>query len=211
MPHATPPLTPTPIARRSTVMLYLAMTLAVGCGLGMLPPLDPLEALRQPPDPLGGVAALLHLGLASLGMAACRRALQRQGSRWAARRWLVWGGHGVVAVAWLWWLGSWQLTPTADARALLWLEMLPLWLWPAGLLDLRMANRPEDASGVAALGRAPLLQALPYGFEHSGLFEQIDVAGLRHRQSFTTGPHRQPGREHDAVTGAVEAQHGRQP
>lgn len=201
----------TPIARRSTVMLYLAMSLAVGCGLSMLPPLDPLEALRQPPEPLGGLAALLHLGLSSLGVEACRRALLRQGGALATGRRLAWLGLGAVAAAWLWWLGTWQLTPTADARALLWLEMLPLWLWPAGLLDLRATPRPQDASDAATFNRPALLQALPYGFEHSGLFEQIDVTGLRHRQSFTTGPHRQPGREHDAVTGAVEAQHGRQP
>ena len=55
------------LALRSTFMLYAAMALAVAAGLSALPPLDPLEVLREQGGAWGLLTALLHLGLAGLG------------------------------------------------------------------------------------------------------------------------------------------------
>ena len=198
------------LAQRSTLMLYGAMALAVAAGLSALPPLDPLEVLREQAGPWGLLTALVHLCLAGLGALACRRAFVRQGFD------LMQGlrARGVCATlvlgAWAWWLGSWQFTEVADGRALLWLEMLPLWLWPAGLLSLgpNRASPRRTSVPVAARFGGAALNPLAYGLEDSRLLEQIDMAGARYRQSFTTGPQRALGREHDAVAGAEDAQHG---
>jgi hypothetical protein len=112
------------------------------------------------------------------------------------------------AGAWLWWLGSWQFTEVADGRALLWLEMLPLWLWPAGLLSPGPVREPvcgAQCRRSPASARAPC--PLAYGLEDGRVLEQVHMAGPRYRQSFTAGPHGALGREHDAVAGAEDAQH----
>ncbi|WP_148289633.1 hypothetical protein [Ideonella sp. B508-1] len=197
------------LAQRSTFMLYAAMALAVAAGLSALPPLDPLEVLREQGGAWGLLAALLHLGLAGLGLLACRRAFMRQGLTLLQGRRVCGVCAAAVLGAWAWWLGSWQFTEVADGRALLWLEMLPLWLWPAGLLHPGPAHeRPgrHSAPAIRPFGRHPL-QTLAYGFEDDALLEQVHMAGPRYRQSFTAGPQRALGREHDAVAGAEDAQH----
>jgi len=198
------------LAQRSTFMLYGAMALAVAAGLSALPPLDPLEVLREQGGPWGLLTALLHLGLAGLGTLACRRAFVRQGVALLQGRHM--GGFCAVAVlaAWAWWLGSWLFIEVADGRALLWLEMLPLWLWPAGLLHpgpgSERARHRASKPAVAHFG-GTALHPLAYGFEDDRMLEQVHMAGPRHRQSFTAGPQRGLGREHDAVAGAEDAQH----
>lgn len=198
------------IARRSTLMLYLAMALAVGCGLSVLPPLDPLAPLRERPWASSLLPAALHLALASLGAHICRCTILRQGDAKEYGRGLQWLCAGAVAAAWLWWLGTWRYDEQADARALLWLEMLPLWLWPAGLRGqsamsvLRHANSTRAKPAFLSTG----LQALQYGVEDSGLLEQVDMTGPRHRQDFAAGPDRAPRGEHNAVARAEDTQHG---
>jgi hypothetical protein len=138
-------------------MLYGAMALAVAAGLSALPPLDPLEVLREQAGPWGLLTALLHLCVAGLCTLACRRAFVRQGFALQGRR-MRWLCAAAVLGAWLWWLGSWQFTEVADGRALLWLEMLPLWLWPAGLLSpgpVRESGLRRSVPAAPASARAP--------------------------------------------------------
>jgi hypothetical protein len=190
-------------------MLYGAMALAVAAGLSALPPLDPLEVLREQAGPWGLLTALLHLCVAGLCTLACRRAFVRQGFAQLQGRRMRWLCAAAVLGAWLWWLGSWQFTEVADGRALLWLEMLPLWLWPAGLLSPGPVRESGLRRSVPAAPRfgPSALQPLAYGLEDSRVLEQIHMAGPRYRQSFTAGPHGALGRERDAVAGAEDAEH----
>lgn len=199
------------LAQRSTLMLYGAMALAVAAGLSVLPPLDPLEVLREQAGPWGLLTALLHLCVAGLCTLACRRAFVRQGFALLQGYRMRWLCAAAVLGAWLWWLASWQFTEVADGRALLWLEMLPLWLWPAGLLSpgpVRESGQRRSGPAVGRFGGGPL-QPLAYGLEDSRVLEQVHMAGTRYRQSFTTGPHGPLRREHDAVAGAEDTQDGR--
>uniref|UniRef100_UPI0011430E64 hypothetical protein n=1 Tax=Ideonella azotifigens TaxID=513160 RepID=UPI0011430E64 len=66
------------VSRRSALLLFLALSLAVGCGLAALPALDPLASLRGHDAPMGLVTALLHLSTAWLATAACRQCLAQR-------------------------------------------------------------------------------------------------------------------------------------
>lgn len=181
-------MSPAVVLRRSSALLFAALALAMACGLGSLPPVDPLRSLRELAGAPALLAAALHLGLAALGAEASRRALARQGVALCEGEAARWGVAVTSVMAWLWWVGQWQLGEVADARALLWLEMLPLWLWPAGLLQ------------------APSAQAAAHRVEHFGAAEQIDMPGARHLEPVRPRPRLGRLGEHDVVAAAEHRQ-----
>jgi hypothetical protein len=131
------------ISRRCGLSLFFAMSLAVAAGLWALPAFDPLnslqrlEALRQAPWLAGALHAVLAACAGTLSWLQLARRVNRA---WDERP--AWVALGLV---WVVGLGAWMLGAledrSGDARGLLWLEMLPLWLAAAGLW-----GRPAQAS-----------------------------------------------------------------
>lgn len=123
------------ISRRCGLSLFFAMAFAVAAGLWALPAFDPLASLHRL-DASAGSPWLAGAAHAVLG--ACAAALSwRQLARRLNRAWddrPAWLALGLV---WVIGLGAWMLGAledrSGDARGLLWLEMLPLWLAAAGL------------------------------------------------------------------------------
>lgn len=123
------------ISRRCGLSLFFAMAFAAAAGLWALPAFDPLnslhrlDALGRPPWLAGAVHAVL---------AACAGALSwRRLARPANRAWNERPAWLALGLVWVIGLGAWMLGALedrgGDARGLLWLEMLPLWLAVAGL------------------------------------------------------------------------------
>jgi hypothetical protein len=106
------------LARRCELFLFCAMAAAVGAGLWVVPAFDIFGALQRLQAPFGLIAAVSHVLLA-----------------WLSGELVL----GAMAV----WMSSLWHPHGADARALLWLQTLPLWLWPAGLMGPRQGRLPQ--------------------------------------------------------------------
>ncbi|OYT86983.1 MAG: hypothetical protein CFE46_12175 [Burkholderiales bacterium PBB6] len=131
------------LARRCELFLFCAMAAAVGAGLWVVPAFDIFGALQRLQAPFGLIAAVSHVLLAWLsGELVLARLARRHHSAWqrrAVRAGLVVLVMGAMAV----WMSSLWHPHGADARALLWLQSLPLWLWPAGLMGPRQSRLPQ--------------------------------------------------------------------
>jgi len=190
---------PVDIDLRCSLVLFLALSLGVGCGLIALPAFDPVLALN-PGQPWSlALAFAAHGLLAWASTEMIRRQLpSRTTPVWsdAAGRWAQ---ALALAAAFAWWTARLWSVSAPDARALVWLESLPLWLFPAGLLRFPSVSgrRPQiDVGGLKALQH----------LRHDGrLIHQIDMGGGGHMAFFGVGQHRIAGREHDIVAVAEEA------
>jgi hypothetical protein len=181
------------VQRRSEFVLFVALSLGLGAGLWVLPAFDPLDALSRWPAPAALIAGLLHGVLAWMGgelALACLVRRQLAGRQPAALRW-AW--RVLVAGALAWWAASPWWQAVHDARALLWLQLMPLLLWPSGLLgwrDLRSAARAEPMQQVRHDQRVQDQVHVRRG-------GQMPVAGVRQAS--------RAGRKDDVVAMAVEA------
>jgi len=190
---------PVDIDLRCSLVLFLALSLGVGCGLIALPAFDPLLALNPGQPWSRALAFAAHGLLAWAGTEMIRRQLPAQKSPvWsdAAGRWVQ--ALAVVA-AFAWWTTSLWSVSAPDARALVWLESLPLWLFPAGLLRFPSVDRRKPQAGVGGV------KALQHLRHDTLLIQQIDMGGGGHMAFFGVGQHRMAGREHDVVAVAEKA------
>ena len=191
--------------QRCANALLLALALAVACGLMALPAFDLLDPLRQGPVAGGLLAALLHGALAWLGLSL---ALHRCG--WArgpahASSLAALLRLSLVGAALTWWLLSLLIEPRADARALLWLQTLPLWCALAGIG--RRERRPGRTRMGAGIPKLPAVsQRHQQAVKHLGAVQHLHMRGAGDVPGARTGQARVGGGEHDVVAMAVAAQ-----
>lgn len=187
------------LSHRCAQMLFLALAMAVACGLWAAPALDPLAPLRR--LPLAGtlLAAMSHVSLAWLGLNLTLRWLAPRSSTPPPRPLL----GLLVAGALAWWMLSLLLGGGADARALLWLQSLPLWALVAGLPAGRRPagrtlHRRRSAPGAALSQRGEDL------LEHVGSVDHGHMRRARQVPGTGTGQQR-PGSRKDNVVAMAEA------
>ena len=183
------------ITRRCASLLFLALALATGFGLMSLPAFDWLGPVARLPGALGGLAFVLHAGLAWV----CTRLVLRQlawhvypdwqirGTRWLA---LV-----LVGAALGWWLQSAWRTGSADGRGLLWLEALVLWLWPAGLLPAA----PSTASASRSDRGSDAAEPAQYRWHDTGTMKEVEVGSGGHMALSRPRQDRAMSRKNDVV------------
>jgi hypothetical protein len=190
---------PVNLARRCALVLFLALSLGVGCGLIAAPAFDPLAWLPQGGWARGSLPFLLHGLLAWGSTVLVRRQLSaRVDASWSApaARWAL--NLGVVA-ALAWWAASAWSSSVPDARALLWLELLPVWLAASGVLRDPLAERRRLPADV---GSGETTQH----FRHdTRLMNQIDVGSGGHMTVLGASQQRMARREHDVVAVAEKA------
>lgn len=202
------------IARRCAVSLYAAMAVAVGCGLLVVPPFDWLGLVQRLPAPAGLLAGAVHAGLAWWAASLCLRTLAdpsaahgRAAPLGRASRLML---MLTVALAWGLWLVHLQWSDGGDARALLWLQLSPLWLWPAGLRSARLptgVRRPVAAPGSLESGTPkPRADATEHLGDDLRPVDHVDMGRPGHAKALGTRQHRRGGREHDVVAVAEAAQ-----
>lgn len=155
------------ISRRCGLSLFFAMAIAVAAGLWALPAFDPLTSLHRL-EALGNTPWLAGATHAVLG--ACAGAMSwRQLARRVDRAWDERPAWLALGLVWFLGLGAWMLGTLedrgGDARGLLWLEMLPLWLAAAGLW-----GRPAQASHL--VGQAERIVQRGPAF---GVVNQVDM------------------------------------
>lgn len=160
---------PAPL-HRCEVMLFAAAALATAFGLMMMPAFDPLSTLLGLSAPWVFAAAALHAGMAWLGCELLLLTLTpRLPPAWKGRRsqWVV---RAVLGLALLWWVASQvQQGRTADARALVWLQLMPLLLWASGLLSGSAPGRQGSRTGLTPVETGQ-------HFRHdTGMMNQVDV------------------------------------
>lgn len=182
------------VQHRSEFVLFFAMSLGLGAGLWVLPAFDLLDPLTHWFAPAALLAGLLHGLMAWLGgelVLACVARRQSPARRLRALRWSV---RSLLATGLAWWaLSPWWSGGQHDARALLWQQLLPLLLWPAGLLcwaDLRSGTRGQPVQQ-RRQGLGVVHQS------HMGRGRQVVMPGIRQAGG--------AGRKNDLVTVAVEA------
>jgi len=181
------------------------MALAVGGGLMALPVVDPLEALGHHGLLATLLAGVLHGLLAWLGGSlALRRLACRTHPSWAGRR-ARWALGLLLGAGLGWWLLTGQAAPLhragADARPLMWLQLLPLLLWPAGLLTLQSGDRGHGGRG--GKRSAHPTQDLRQG---PGVVNQVNVPRGGQVVDLGARQARAGGRKHDVVAMAKTAQ-----
>lgn len=191
--------------RRADLFLFAALNLALVAGLSVLPPFDLLAPLARWAAPMGLLIGLVHGLLAWLGGDLALRCLAlRVHPFWAGTA----GRYGLrllLAAALGWWLLS-QVGPGghADARALLWLQALPLLLWPAGLLGRAGSVRAQR------LVDGPRIE--PESAQHfhhdTGMMNQVDMGRGGHMADLRPRQQRRVRREHDVVARAEAAGEG---
>lgn len=202
------------IARRCAVSLYAAMVLAVGCGLLVVAPFDWLAPLQQLPVGGGAVAGVLHAVLAGWAVRLTWRTLAAPGGAAAhaapLRRPASLLLGMAVAMAWGVWMVHLQTTGGGDARALLWLQCSPLWLWPAGLGSPRRAAggvaRPTATRSVEPAAAKPRADAPEHLGDDLRPVGQVDMRRTSNVKGLRTGEHRGGRRKHDVVAVAEAAQ-----
>lgn len=186
------------IARRTDAALFAALALALGFGLLAAPAFDPLEILSQH-RVLFWLAGCLH---AALGWWGGELALASLGRRFhpawngTATRWAL-GVALLVALAWWWMSLQAPSSHLADGRPLLWLELQPLMLWPAGLLARR------------SVIDEPVFTTLEQGQHHchdTRMMNQVDVRRGGHMADPRIGK-AGAGRRKDDVVTVTEAAH----
>jgi hypothetical protein len=160
---------PAPL-QRCDVVLFAASALATAFGLMALPAFDPLTTLLGWSGPWAFAAAALHVGMAWLG---CELLLRTLAPR-LPLAWRGWRSHWVVraalGLALLCWLASQVLQgQTVDARALLWLQLMPLLLWASGLLSRSPLGRQGSQT------RLTSVEAGQHFRHDTGMMNQVDV------------------------------------
>ena len=194
---------PPDLARRCALILFASMAIAIGCGLFAVPAFDPLAVMQQLPAPLGVLALVAHGVVAWLStemtrVYLARRVDQRFDAPMARR--LQWG---LIVAALGWWVYTGQLLRAGDARALMWLELLPLWLGPAGLV------RRRSGQGWAGMHTTVLgTQEFAQHFHHdTRSMDQVDMGSGGHMTLLgTRQPSRARRKHHVVAPGAVAAE-----
>lgn len=191
--------------QRCASALFGALALATACGLMVLPSFDPLAPLRHGLAAGALLAALLHAGLAWLGLSL---ALHRCG--WArtatpASSLAALLRLAGVGAALAWWLLSLLIEPRADARALLWLQTLPLWCMLAGLG--RRERRPGRARvGTGIFELTAMAQRHQQAVEHLRPVQHVHVRSTGNVPVTGTGQARVGRGKDDVVAMAVATQ-----
>ena len=179
--------------RRCAVLLFAALAMAVACGLLVAPPLDPWSPLRRVPVAGVLVAAVVQGALAWLGLSLAMRWLWPDAGTWP--RVLL---AAPVAGALAWWVGSLLLSDQADARALCWLQSLPVWAIVAGLSGGRslqtrhLLRRPS-------IDQTTFSHTRQQAVEDLRVVEQGDVRSPRNVQASPAGQARAGSRKDNVV------------
>ena len=186
------------LSHRCALLLFVALAMAVACGLLAAPVLDPLAPLRR--LPLAGtlLAAMCHGSLAWLGLSLTQRWLAPASSALPSRAFL----GLLVGAALAWWMASLLLGGGADARILLWLQTLPLWALVAGLPG---GFKPAGRRGRALPG-ATFPQRGKHPLEHLGAVDHGHVRRARNVPGAGAGQQRAGGRKDNVVAMAEAAQ-----
>lgn len=132
---------PAHMHQRSQWILFAALASASAGGFMLLPSGNPW---RVWPGGAGDLATdrlfipALQLLLTVWGIDVCRAVLARRGMLVLQHRTIRWFLVLVGVAVWYGSMSSGLESPpgSRDTRALLWLQTLPLWLWPSGLVTL---------------------------------------------------------------------------
>jgi hypothetical protein len=185
------------LSRRCGWSLFVALALAAGAGLVALPSLDPLRALPRLEMPGSGLwlAGTVHALLAgAAGALTWHRLAHRVHPAWGSLP-----ARAALLCTWLLGLSIWAVgaldVGAGDARALMWLELLPLWLGVAGLWG----------SAAGASGPVGQAQRAPGFAPHLGVVNQVDMRRAGDVAVPGTVEQGRRRREGDVVAVAVEA------
>lgn len=165
------------LSRRAALLMWLALSLAVACGLAAAPRLDPLTSLVQRLGGSWGWAGGAHALLGALVVEAMARWLSPRPQRRLLLR-LV--GALTLLLALAQWLLPTLSGASPDARTLLWLHSLPLW-WALAQLDAPGLAAPTEPASAAAAPSTPPTPTRPQPHvgqhlgPHGGLLGQIDM------------------------------------
>ena len=193
------------LSLRSRRVLVVALAMAAAFGLSLMSPFDHGEWLRH--SPLAGpwLAALAHGGAGWWGLMLAVQAWAPSGLRGTPASGAVSAVAAMgVGVALLMWVLSLLLSGAADARALLWLQILPLW---SHLARLALSPRPPfDGRRAAMGGQGPevaLTQGPEQAIKHRRVVQQGQVGHTGHTQMLRPGPRVAQRGKHDGVAVAV--------
>jgi hypothetical protein len=189
------------VTRRCASFLFLALALATGFGLLSMPAFDWLSPITRLSGALGWLPLVLHAGLTWL----CTTLVMRQLALHVHPAWYTrhtrWLALAVVGAALAWWLQSAYRLGSADGRALLWLQTLVLWLWPAGLLSAPLvpsrSRRNGDANGV---------EQAQYRWHDTGSMKEVEVGSAGHMALRRPRQQRSVGRKDDVVSAAEDTE-----
>lgn len=134
--------------------MYAAIHVALACGMLSLGPVDPWGLLRPTHDGWFWTTLLLscHAAWALASIELVLRGLARRIDSRCTQPLVRLLAVLAVLLATAAWLLSAALSGAAesDARALLWLQLLPLGLWPAGLIGRQIGARRPGTEPAAA-------------------------------------------------------------